>query len=55
LPRMVEHEVVDVADHFARSVLHLGTEEHVRSTRLVGHSLSFEGALVHASAFALAA
>ena len=33
----------------------LGTEEHVRSTRLVGHSLSFEGALVHASAFALAA
>jgi hypothetical protein len=33
----------------------LGVEEHVRSSRLVGQSLSFNGALVHASAFALAA
>ena len=33
----------------------LGVEEHVRSSRLVGQGLSFNGALVHASAFALAA
>ena len=33
----------------------LGVEEHVRSSRLVGQSLSLNVSLVHASAFALAA
>lgn len=33
----------------------LGEESHIRTPRLVGQALLFEGALVHASAFALAA
>ena len=33
----------------------LGEETHVRTSRLVGQALLFEGSLVHASAFALAA
>jgi hypothetical protein len=33
----------------------LGSEHHVRTDRIVGQGLSLDGALVHASAFALAA
>ncbi len=33
----------------------LGTERHIRSSRLVGQLLTWDGAVVHASAFALAA
>ena len=49
LRRLAQAQIV------SRPGVGLGTEEHVRSSRLVGHSLSFHGTLVHASAFALAA
>jgi hypothetical protein len=46
---------LSTAEIISKPGVGLGVEEHVRSSRLIGHSLSFEGALVHASAFALAA